>query len=298
MPFRFLPGDDMSCRNLYQPGRPGLLGVPEQQINRGGFRFQNVSREVDNPWSLLEEDLGPGIIPAFGDANSVMWILHKSLGDDIVFTNEEGQEIRLRLVGLLARSIFQSELLISESNFQRHFPSQSGYSFFLVDTPMVQTDQLGGILEGTLERFGFDVKATSQVLEDYLSVENTYLSTFQTLGGLGLLLGTLGLAIILIRNTIERTGELATLNAFGFSQRKLSTIVLSETCFLLVLGLLLGTFSALLAVAPHVISSGSEIPWVSLFLTLLAIFATGTIASSLSVYVLSKRPLLTALKQE
>jgi ABC-type lipoprotein release transport system permease subunit len=298
MPFRALPGDDVSCRNLYQPSSPGLLGVPRQQIDRGGFRFQGLIREADNPWALLEEDLGPEIIPAFGDANSVMWILHKSLGEDIVLTNEEGREIRLRLVGLLARSIFQSELLISEANFQKHFPSRSGYSFFLIDASPAQRDQLGGILESNLERFGFDVSATSQVLEGYLSVENTYLSTFQTLGGLGLLLGTLGLAIILIRNTIERTGELATLSAFGFSRRKLSVLVLSENCFLLVLGILLGTVSALLAVAPHVLVSGSEIPWVSLFLTLIAVFVTGTVASAISVHVLSKRPLLAALRQE
>jgi hypothetical protein len=298
MPFRALPGDDVSCRNLYKPGSPGVLGVPRQQIDRGGFRFQGLIKEAENPWALLEEDLGPEVIPAFGDANSVMWILHKSLGEDIVLTNDDGREIRLRLVGLLARSIFQSELLISEANFQKHFPGRSGYSFFLIDASREQLDQVGRILEDNLERFGFDVTATSQVLEGYLSVENTYLSTFQTLGGLGLLLGTLGLAIILIRNTIERTGELATLSAFGFSRRKLSVLVLSENCFLLVLGILLGTFSALLAVAPHVLVSGSEIPWVSLFLTLIAVFATGTVASAISVHVLAKRPLLAALRQE
>ena len=274
------------------------MGVPRQQIDRGGFRFQGLIKEADNPWALLEEDLGPEVIPAFGDANSVMWILHKSLGEDIVLTNEEGREIRLRLVGLLGRSIFQSELLISEANFQKHFPSRSGYSFFLIDASGEQLDQVGGILEDNLERFGFDVMATSQVLEGYLSVENTYLSTFQTLGGLGLLLGTLGLAIILIRNTIERSAELATLSAFGFSRRKLSLLVLSENCFLLILGILLGTISALLAVTPHVLVSGSEIPWVSLFLTLIAVFATGTGASAISVHVLSKRPLLAALRQE
>ena len=44
-------------------------------------------------------------------------------------------------------------------------------------------------------------------------VENTYLSTFQSLGALGLLLGTAGLAAVLLRNVLERRRELALLRA-------------------------------------------------------------------------------------
>ena len=34
-------------------------------------------------------------------------------------------------------------------------------------------------------------------------MQNTYLSTFQSLGGLGLLLGTIGLAALQLRNVLE-----------------------------------------------------------------------------------------------
>ena len=47
-------------------------------------------------------------------------------------------------------------------------------------------------------------------------VENTYLSTFQALGGLGLLLGTVGLSAIMFRNVLERRRELALLRAVGY----------------------------------------------------------------------------------
>jgi hypothetical protein len=296
--YRLLPGEDISCRNLYQPRNPRLLGVPRKQVERGGFRFQSLLREAENPWTLLQEDFGPGVIPAFGDANSVTWILHQSLGDDLTVRNEAGQQVRLRLVGLLARSIFQSELLISEEKFEEHFPGQSGYSYFLIQMPPTQIDETTAVLEKTLSRYGFDTTPTQQLLAGFLAVENTYLSTFQSLGGLGLLLGTLGLGIILIRNTVERRGELATLRAFGFSRKKLSIMVTLENCYLLGLGLFIGTVSALIAVAPHLLEMSAEIPWTSLFITLLSVYLAGVLASALSLRVALKAPLLSALREE
>ena len=76
-------------------------------------------------------------------------------------------------------------------------------------------------------------------------MENTYLSTFQALGGLGLILGSLGLAVVLLRSVWERRGELALLRALGFRRATLVWLVLAENGFLLLLGLAAGTVSAL-----------------------------------------------------
>ena len=64
--------------------------------------------------------------------------------------------------------------------------------------------------------FGGDATSTAERLARFHRVENTYLSTFQTLGGLGLLLGTVGLATVLLRNVLERRRELALLAAVGY----------------------------------------------------------------------------------
>ena len=296
IPLRVLPGEDASCLNLYKPESPRVLGVPEALMSRGGFVFQQMSTEVENPWTLLSEDLGADVIPAIGDYNSAMWILHKQLGDDIVLQNEIGETVRLRLVGLLKTSIFQSELLISEDNFLRHFPDQSGYGAFLVETQ--QPVQLTALLESRLKDIGLDAVSTAQKLAHFQEVENTYLSTFQTLGGLGLLLGTLGLGIVLLRNVIERRGELAVLRAFGFRRAVLSRMLLAENGFLMFVGLAIGSVSALIAVAPHVMSHGALIPWGSLALTLVIIYGAGLIASAIAVFYALRAPLLPALKQE
>ena len=66
--------------------------------------------------------MGPDVVAAFGDYESVHWILKLGLGKDLVIADETGRPVRLRLVGLLHASIFQSEILISEAAFNRLFP--------------------------------------------------------------------------------------------------------------------------------------------------------------------------------
>ncbi len=297
--FRLLPGEDASCLNLYQPEKPRVLGVPAGQIERGGFTFQVLPDDADdeNPWTLLNSDPGPNVIPAVADFNSAMWILHKQLGDDIVMEDDYGREIKLRLVGLLEKCVFQSELLISEENFLKHFPSRSGFSYFLIDAPTA-LNEVSESLESNLGDFGFDVASTTEKLAAYQAVENTYLSVFQVLGGLGLLLGTLGLGVILFRNVIERRGELATFRAFGFRKSMISQMLLRENGVLILWGVLIGSISALIAVAPHALSQPDQIPWLSLGVTLLLVFLTGLLASMVAVGNALKLPLLQSLRGE
>ena len=298
--FRLLPGEDTSCLNLYQPKKPRILGTPSDFVRRGGFKFHQQIKKGKNPWELLNQDMEEGVVPVIGDYNSVLWILHLGLGKDLIIQNEFGRELRLKFVGLLQSSIFQSELLMSEANFIKHFPSQSGYGYFLIQTPNLNRNlnEVARILERNLGGYGFDVTNTTERLENYRAVENTYLSTFQTLGGLGLLLGTLGLGVLLLRNTIERRGELAMLRAMGFRQSTLSRMVLVENAFLLAVGILIGTSSALTAVAPHLITSGTVVPWGSLIVTLILVFGVGITASAVGVWAGLKIPLIMALKEK
>ena len=298
IPLRVLPGEDVSCLNLYQPQNPRILGVSKDLVARGGFQFQAILDEERTPWRLLDEELGEGVVPAIGDYNSVMWILHLGLGKDLIIRDELGELLKLRLVGLLRGSIFQSELLISEANFTKYFPSQSGQGYFLIQTPPKDAEEVTQVLENVLRNHGFDVTSTTEKLANYRTVENTYLSTFQTLGGFGLLLGTLGLGLILLRNAIERRGELATLRAFGFRRLTLSAMLLIENAFLLLTGMTIGAVSALIAVAPHVFAPGGHVPWFSLAVTLGVVFLVGTIASVVAVFFVLRAPLLPALKTD
>ena len=298
IPYRLLAGDDASCLNLYRPVRPRILGVPPEQAARGGFTFGRTLEETDDPWSLLAGEIEPGVIPALADANSAQWVLHKGLGDDVILEDEYGAPLRLRLVGLFQKSLFQGNVLISEAAFLKHFPSHGGFGYFLIDVPEAKAADMSQLLEATLGPFGFDVTFTRTRLADFQAVENTYMSTFQLLGGLGLLLGTVGLGIILVRNVLERHGELATLRAFGYRRASLGWMVLAENVFLLTLGMGLGSGSALIAQAPHLIESPGGLPWLALGTTLAAVFLTGLLSCIAAVRHALRTPLLPALKAE
>jgi putative ABC transport system permease protein len=302
-PFRLRAGEDASCLNLYQPSRPRLLGVPHALIaERGGFHFQETATQPPHdpgkPWQLLEEPLPDGAIPVFGEANTITWMLKSGLGQDLEVPNEHGEPVRLRIVGVLQDSVFQSELLMSEANFLRLYPREEGHRFFLIDAPADRADTVRTLLETTLADQGLTVQSTKRRLEAYLSVENTYLATFQALGGLGLVLGALGLAVVLLRSVWERRGELALLRALGFQQRALGRLVLAENGFLLALGLAIGTVAALLAVAPHVLAGSGDVPWLRLGGLLGAVLLVGLTSASVAVATTLRAPLLPALRRE
>ena len=293
------PGEDVSCLNLYKPARPTLLGLPAGFIERGGFRFAEAAPEAgSNPWELLTEELEPGVVPAIGDYNSVRWILHSGLGEEILLADESGGELRLRLVGLLQGSIFQSEILVSEEQFKRHFPGAEGYRYFLVEGGQQEPALTAALLERRMETYGLEATATPSLLARFGAVENTYLSTFQTLGGFGLLLGTVGLALVLLRNAIERSGELAAWRACGFSRARLRSILVLENAFLLLAGAAIGTIAALVAVAPHLAVHLSGIPWGSLAATLAAVLGFGVCAAAAASGFVLRQPLLPALRRE
>jgi ABC-type antimicrobial peptide transport system permease subunit len=300
-PFRTRGGDDASCLNLYQPRRPRLLGVSTDLIFRGGFRFAAVEspegKERRNPWVLLNRT-GGDAIPVIGEANTVTWMLKSKLGGELEVPNERGETVKLRIVGLLQDSVFQSGLLMSESNFLKLYPGQEGYNLFLIDTRDQPPAAIRDLLGTTLAERGFEVTPTAERLESYLAVENTYLSTFQALGGLGLLLGALGLGVVLLRGVWERRGELALLRALGYRQRALGWLVLAENGFLLLLGLGVGTVAALLAVAPHLLGGEGAIPWPRLLAMLGLVLLVGLMSGAAALARTLSAPLVPALRRE
>ena len=300
-PFRLLPGEDASCLNLYEPKNPRILAPRDSFLAQGRFAFQSSLASNDaeraNPWLLLHRAEPDDAVPVIADANSMTYVLHRKLGDDFVLTRGD-QTIRLRLVAALDDSLFQGELLMSQANFLRLFPDHQGYQFALVETPSERAAQIGSTLEDALADFGADAKSTVERLAEFHRVENTYLSTFQTLGGLGLLLGTLGLGAVLMRNVLERRRELALLQALGYRRIHVLGLVLAENVWLLVAGLVTGTVCALVAIAPVIVERGGRLPVVSLVLLLGSVLIVGLTASLGATATALRSPLLPALKAE
>jgi hypothetical protein len=301
-PFRVRPGQDTSCLNLYAPTDPRILGVTRRFIDRARFSFQSSAATSEaaraNPWLLLTEPLADGAIPIAADANSMTYVLHKSIGDEVVLTRGD-RSVRLRLVAALADSIFQGELLMSEENFVRLFPEQQGYRFLLVEAPAGESSEIASAIESGAADLGADAASTAERLAEFHAVENTFLSTFQTLGGLGLLVGTVGLAAVLLRNLLERRREIALLRAVGYGPRHLFTLVLGENAVLLGLGLAAGALSAAIAIAPAALERGARLPITAGGgLLLLAVLAAGLLSSLIATRAALRAPLVGSLRSE
>ena len=300
--FRVRPGEDTSCLNLYQAKDPRLLAPDGAFVAEGRFRFGRTMAETEleaaNPWLLLDWVFDDGAIPAIADATSLAYALHLGVGDDFILNPDSDNPVRLRFVAALTDSLFQSELIIGEQNFVRLFPAHEGYRFFLVDAPADQTTEVTAALEDRLADYGFDVTSAPERLAAFHRVENTYLATFQTLGALGLLLGTLGLGTVLLRNVLERRRELALLRAVGYNTREVSLMVLVENGLLLFGGLGAGTVCALVAIAPAWIERGGQFPVTTLGGLLLAVAVAGLVSSLVATIVAVRSPLLAALRSE
>ncbi len=302
VPFRLRPGEETSCLNLFSTEKPRVLGVTEALFSPPRFRFAATVADGENdkanPWTLLLHDFPDGAIPAIGDESAVKWILHSDLGKDLLITDERGTQVRLRFVALLKNSVLQNELLISEASFVRLFPSVGGHGFFLIETRADTIAVTEAALEGELERFGFDAAPTARRLGEFLAVQNTYLSTFQTLGGIGLILGTAGLGAVMLRNVWERRGELALMRAVGFSRGRLLILVLVENLALVALGLFAAVVSAVVAVAPNLASGAAVIPWRSVALTCTGVFGVTMLAGLVALRAAFAKSVLAAIRPE
>ena len=301
-PFRLLPGDDASCLNLYEPKNPRILAPTDAFLVKGRFTFQAARTTTDaeraNPWLLLTREESDGAVPVIADANSMTYVLHKQIGEDIVL-KRGGRDIRLRLVGALRDSIFQGELLMAQANFTKLFPDQQGYRVMLVDAPAGQAPAIATRIEDAMADLGADATSTAERLAQFHRVENTYLSTFQALGGLGLILGTIGLATVLLRNVLERRRELALLGAVGFRRGHVLTMVVAENVLLLGCGLLAGAVCAGLAIAPAIAERGGRLPITSSgALLLFGVFITGFLSSIVAMSAATRAPLLSSLRSE
>jgi ABC-type lipoprotein release transport system permease subunit len=297
VPLRARAGDDASCLNLSRVERPRLVGVdPRALSTRGAFRFARVAEPADDPWLLLE---GPGPqVPAIGDHNSVTWSMHKRVGDTIDYVDERGRPFRVRIVATVASSILQGDLLIARAAFEERFPGESGFRMFLIDAAPESAGEVARALGAALRQEGIEITPAAERLAEFEGVQATYLSIFQILGGLGLLLGSAGLGMVVLRNVLERRGELALMTAVGLERRLVGRVVQREHVLLLLLGVGCGGGAALVAVGPALGSGAAGAGLVQGALLAAGVVASGWLWVALATRVALRGNPIRALRAE
>jgi ABC-type antimicrobial peptide transport system permease subunit len=267
-PFRISEGEDASCLNLNRAQRPRLMATDESRLAElRPFSFtKEEEAENGEGWSLLSgapevNKEGILVIPGIVDQNTATYALQKGLGDLVIYETVSGQTFAVRIAGFLDTSILQGNLIISEKNFIHFFPDAGGYQFFLIDGEATKSlETVANHMSRMFGDLGLEMRPAAERLNEFNAVQNTYLSIFSTLGGLGIFLGTLGLAIVVGRNVLERRSQLGVMQAIGFTREMLAKMVLAEHWFLHAFGVLLGFVSALVAVYPQLLKGFDGLP--------------------------------------
>lgn len=309
IPMRLQPGEDASCNNLFQVARPTILGVPRKlrdltDLSPESSKFSWAATEQDaNPWRALENaatgsEADP--IPVILDQNTAAWSLKQGAGlGAIIRIDEDDRRLHFKTVGLLSNSVLQGKLMISQNNFESAFPNVSGYRFFMIRSPSaVDAAVVTEAFENGWNDQGLDITYSETTLEQLLGVQNTYISAFQTLGALGLLLGTFGLAAVQLRSVIERRRELALMQAVGFSKSRIIKMLTLETAIILTAGILIGVASATIALVPYVLETGPQLSLLGPLASLTLVLAVGFLAAILAVRKATSQSVLDGLRAE
>ncbi|HWB05490.1 MAG TPA: ABC transporter permease [Verrucomicrobiales bacterium] len=297
VPFRVRDGEEASCLNLNRAQTPRVLGVNTAAIPADAFPFASESKP-DARWQILNAD-GGDAINVIMDQYSAMFALGKKEGDIITVPDGQGRPVNLRIASLLAGTVLQGNVIMGEEHFVRLYPDTRGYRFFLVDVPAQRAESFRKLAVEQLTTRGFTLTSAPQRLAQFQAVQNTYLTIFSTLGGMALLLSTIGLAILVARHVLERRAEFATLAACGFLPGQLRLMILAEHWFLLIAAVVLGSVTALLAVWPNLRLAGAGgLPFGTLSLILLALLAGGLLFCWLAARLALTRRVVTALRYE
>lgn len=274
---RLHDGAEASCNNLNRTAQPRVLGLDIDEIFRdGAFGFGDKERE------LLRVRCDDGCIPALaGDLTTVQYGLAARADphEGTVFTYETANKgsQRVRLVGSLPlrTTTLQGGLLIDARYFTRMFPLSAGYRMWLVSRKQGNDEGAIRQLRRLFQGRGVDIVRSSDRLAELNELENSYLRMFLVLGGLGVILGTAGMGLVVLRHVIERRQELALLRAVGWSRLQVTIYLIAEHSGVLLYGLLSGTVAALLAIAPLVSATDQKLPLGTLGILLLAMVVSG-----------------------
>jgi putative ABC transport system permease protein len=267
-------GEDASCLNLNQVSKPGLTGIPAGLFDtRQSFSFVTLSKDVDpeHPWKTLKYIHDSGCINGFIDQTALTWNLHKQVGDTLNYLDEKGRIFRVRISGTLDNSVFQGNLLVSDSLLNLFFPSTVRIRELLVDLPEDDQYRVIRVLEERLIDQGVVVIPAREKLSSFNAVENTYLDVFLVLGGFGLIVGTAGFVVVVMRNLRDRRREIALYLLLGIHPEIIYRLLARESQAILLSGVAAGILSAFAGTLPSLVHSGATNLFLAFFIIIIVL---------------------------
>ena len=256
------------------------MAATQDFINSGRFAFHSslaaTPEERANPWLLLNRELEDGVVPVITDANSMTYVLHMKLGDELRAAGIVGaagpaapgrRAVRQHLPGRAADG--------GAAVRAGCFPSGRAIASSWLDAPLRQTGEVTELLESRLRISASTWRPRRNVSQAFTALNILTSRRFRCLAGWGWCWGRSGSARSFF-GMCSNGGESSRFCARSATRDSdFLTMVVAENVFLLVGGLIIGTCCALVAIAPVFLDRGGRLPTATLALLLLGVLGTG-----------------------
>ena len=231
--------DEASCLNLNQVSTPTVLGVDLKAMETFGIK--------DSSLFTLHSSL-------FVDQEALVWSLKKSVGDTLYYQNDRGESEPVVIAGTYPTGIFHGNAIMSEENFRRLWPKESGVEVLLMKSS--RPDEAAEILSTAMNEYGLNVQTVEERIRMFFEVTETYLIIFLTLGGLGLLLGIFSLMIIVRKNLAAQAATIRQYYAMGFSESLIRQLLLRENLLAPLYAISIGAIGSVISISANVGGAG------------------------------------------
>lgn len=174
------------------------------------------------------------------------WVSHE-LGDELVVVSPGGEQQTVRVgaktdfnwatnAGLYLNSSLSAALTETDDEITRYLVLATG-----------DPDQVVAAINDDLSRKGADARTFLSVAQDEVSEQETFINLLQGYLALGLLIGILGLAVVLVRAVRERRRQLGMMRAVGVMPSVIRNTFVVEAAFIGFQGVVLGIGLGLLS---------------------------------------------------
>ena len=220
---------------------PELAATPPALRNRGGYRAEAEAWNavLENPDLVIVDEyfLASAGGPPTGTPKP---------GDTVIITDPQTGRSRTLTVAALTENdflfngAFYGAPGLAELSGGRSVPSR-----FLVE-PQGDDTAIAAAIRSEYLANGADAEAVTDTIANALAQQRGFFTLMQQFVGVGLLVGTAGIGVIMVRAVRERRREVGVLRSLGFPSRAVGRAFLVEAGFVAVEGVLIGVLVALI----------------------------------------------------
>jgi putative ABC transport system permease protein len=249
---------------------------------------KNYSRAAD------DLNLRPDIKP--GETIQLKFPGNKSIERTVIGIVEDDNSPTVGVLETAVSSSGNSGVLLSETDYQHLRSTEKIYLAGVYGVQLQNPDDAERAGKAFREAFrGSNISSIYSVAEALTRSTqfiNQLITLVQGFMALGLIVGVAGLAVVIIRSIHDRKVVIGTLRVLGYSPRMITTLFLTETVLLTVMGILIGFVSGVFAsylFYQYQLVGRTDLPLIIPYSELLWIFAAVTAASLIFSYLPARK---------